>query len=263
MGEEVCCGGADLALFGGDLNLRAAGFRGAVAQRGAATALAPAGRRHEALFQDCWELAGGLEGARFTWDLRRNDNVSFGRRAELGPRCRFDRVYAFKGFDRQRLDADLQQRLAETAGRFTAKKVQAARRALFDGDRESGAACARQVGFRLVGTERNCGGTLGAFGPALSRGGAGRASGKGLTAPGAELSKETENGRRKENRERAGSRPAERRSRPARPRRRFWRFLVQSISPPFPLSPEARRGFFSQEANSVFSRKNMDLVNCG
>lgn len=42
-------------------------------------------------FEDVWESCGQRKEARYTWDMTRNDNVTWNGRFK--PRCRFDRVY--------------------------------------------------------------------------------------------------------------------------------------------------------------------------
>lgn len=64
-------------IFGGDLNLRDS----EVEDLGGL----PQGMR------DLWETCGQRKEARYTWDMTRNDNVTWNGRFK--PRCRFDRVY--------------------------------------------------------------------------------------------------------------------------------------------------------------------------
>lgn len=64
-------------IFGGDLNLRD-------------TEVNDMGGLPEGL-KDIWESCGQRKEVRYTWDMIRNDNVTWNGRFK--PRCRFDRVY--------------------------------------------------------------------------------------------------------------------------------------------------------------------------
>lgn len=96
----------DLALFGGDLNLRDAEAKQVLPKPGSATSSAKGSRGNKTTkagsscsgsprkIHDCWELAGSCAEHKFTWDLQRCDNVKIPGAA---PRCRFDRLYAVGG----------------------------------------------------------------------------------------------------------------------------------------------------------------------
>ncbi|KAK3764218.1 hypothetical protein RRG08_044144 [Elysia crispata] len=64
-------------IFGGDLNLRDKEVTG--------TSAKPLG------VYDMWECTGKRQEAKFTWDLKINDNKQM--RTKFQPRCRFDRLY--------------------------------------------------------------------------------------------------------------------------------------------------------------------------
>jgi len=75
-----------IGLFGGDCNLRDAEVNPVT------KGLTAAGLGK---FPDAWESAGKPDDAKFTWDLRRNNNAQMPG-ASFVPRCRFDRMY-FRG----------------------------------------------------------------------------------------------------------------------------------------------------------------------
>ncbi|KAK3087966.1 hypothetical protein FSP39_012910 [Pinctada imbricata] len=64
-------------IFGGDLNLRDKEL--------AAVGGIPSG------IVDLWEETGSRPEAKYTWDMTRNDNLTFN--GKYKPRCRFDRLY--------------------------------------------------------------------------------------------------------------------------------------------------------------------------
>ncbi|CAD7957563.1 unnamed protein product [Amoebophrya sp. A25] len=102
----------DLALFGGDLNLRDAEAKAALgkmnppkpkaaakkaaqkstAAAGALSSSVDGGAASSVKIQDCWELAGSDADQKFTWDLQRNNNAKMP--GPFVPRCRFDRLFA-------------------------------------------------------------------------------------------------------------------------------------------------------------------------
>lgn len=67
----------DTVIFGGDLNLRD-------------KEIMEIGGLPEHLY-DIWEVTGKRPEAKFTWDMRRNDNLEFP--GKFKPTCRFDRLY--------------------------------------------------------------------------------------------------------------------------------------------------------------------------
>ena len=75
----------DMALFGGDLNMRDKEQAVTWKKLGLdASKKAPVAR-------DAWEAAGSASASKFTWDLRLNDNVTMP--GGMQPRCRFDRLF--------------------------------------------------------------------------------------------------------------------------------------------------------------------------